>query len=46
MGQLAEGSKKKWLRVDDIDNRELLTDLFIAIYNELPVSVPRKKNNL
>lgn len=33
---ISEGGKKKLLRVDDIDNRELLTELFTAMYDELP----------
>ncbi len=40
---MAEGGRKKLLRVDDIDNRELLTDLFIAIYDELPVPKSKKR---
>ena len=31
-----EGGRKKLLRVDDVDNREFLTNLFIAMYDELP----------
>lgn len=42
---MTDGGRKKLLRVDDIDNRELLTDLFIAIYDELPVPKPKKRNN-
>lgn len=38
---ISEGGKKKLLRVDDVDNRELLTDLFVAVYDELPA--PRLK---
>ncbi len=30
-----EGGKKKLLRVDGVDNKELLTKLFIAMYDEL-----------
>ncbi len=40
---MTEGGRKKLLRVDDIDNRELLTNLFIAIYDELPVPKPKKR---
>lgn len=42
---MTEGGRKKLLRVDDVDNRELLTDLFIAIYDELPEPKIRKKKN-
>lgn len=42
---ISEGGRKKLLRVDDIDNRELLTDLFIAIYEELPEPKSKKKKN-
>ena len=31
-----DGGRKKLLRVDDVDNREFLTNLFIAMYDELP----------
>lgn len=40
---ISEGGRKKLLRVDDIDNRELLTNLFMAMYDELPESKPKKK---
>ena len=40
---ISEGGRKKLLRVDDVDNRELLTDLFIAMYDELPEAKPKKK---
>lgn len=40
---MSEGGRKKLLRVDDIDNRELLTNLFLAIYDELPESKQKKK---
>ena len=40
---ISEGGRKKLLRVDDIDNRELLTNLFMTMYNELPESKPEKK---
>lgn len=33
---LYDGAKKKFLRVDDVDNREFLTALFLAMYDELP----------
>ena len=38
-----EGGKKKMLRVDDVDNRELLTKLFEAMYDELPEQKVKKK---
>ena len=40
---ISEGGRKKLLRVDDVDNRELLTDLFIAMYDELPEPKNKKK---
>ncbi len=40
---MAEGGRNKLLRVDDIDNRELLTDLFIAIQDELRVPKAKKR---
>lgn len=40
---ISEGGKKKLLRVDNVDDRELLTDLFIAMYDELPEPKPKKK---
>lgn len=43
---MSEGGRKKLLRVDDIDNRELLTNLFLAIYDELPEPKPKKKKKL
>ncbi len=39
-----EGGRKKLLRVDDIDNRELLTNLFLKMYDELPEPKPKKKS--
>ncbi|MGN1117871.1 MAG: TfoX/Sxy family protein [Acutalibacteraceae bacterium] len=40
---MVEGGRKKLLRVDDVENRELLTELLIAIYDELPDA---KKNEI
>ena len=37
---IREGGRKKLLRVDD---KELLTELFTAMYDELPEPKPRKK---
>ena len=42
---ISEGGKKKLLRVDDVDNREFLTDLFNAMYDELPEPKPKKAKN-
>lgn len=42
---ISEGGRKKLLRVDDVDNRELLTDLFIAMYDELPEPKPKKRKS-
>ena len=41
-----EGGKKKLLRVDGVDNKELLTKLFTAMYDELPEPKPKKKKEL
>lgn len=40
---MAEGGRKKLLRVDDVENRELLTELLIAIYDELPDAKKKMK---
>ena len=37
-----EGAKEMLL-VEDVDNRAYLTDLFIAMYEELPTPKPKKK---
>lgn len=37
-----EGTKEMLL-VDEVDNKELLTGLFHAMYEELPVPTPKKK---
>ncbi|MCH5314704.1 MAG: TfoX/Sxy family protein [Eubacterium sp.] len=42
---ISEGGRKKLLRVDDVDNREFLTDLFIAMYEELPEPKPKKRKS-
>lgn len=39
-----EGAKEMLL-VDEVDNKEFLTKLFNAMYNELPPPKPKKKNN-
>lgn len=33
---IREGGRKKLLRVEDVDNREFLTNLVLAMYDELP----------
>ena len=38
-----EGAKEMLL-VDEVDNREFLTDLFNAMYEELPAPKPKKRN--
>ncbi len=42
-----EGAKEMLL-VDEVDNKEFLTGLFYAMYDELPAPKPKKKeiNNL
>lgn len=42
---MTDGGRKKLLRFDDVDNRELLIDLFVSIYEELPKPKARKKKN-
>lgn len=37
-----EGAKEMLL-VDEVDNKEFLTGLFSAMYEELPVPKPKKK---
>ena len=39
-----EGAKEM-LRVDEVDNKEFLTKLFLAMYDELPSPKPKRKNN-
>ena len=34
--------QKRWL-VDEVDNKEFLTGLFHAMYDELPAPKPKKK---
>ncbi len=34
---------KEMLLVDDVDNKEFLTDLFNSMYDELPAPKPKKK---
>lgn len=40
---ISEGGRKKLLRVDNVDDREFLTALFMAMYDELPEPKPKKK---
>ena len=40
---ISEGGKRKLLRVDNVDDREFLTQLFIAMYEELPQPKPKTK---
>ncbi|MGN0447884.1 MAG: TfoX/Sxy family protein [Acutalibacteraceae bacterium] len=40
---IAEGGKKKLLRVDDVDNKEFLCNLFLSMYDELPAPKKKKK---
>ena len=40
---ISEDDKKNLIRVDDVDNSELLMSLFIAIYDELPFPKQKKK---
>jgi len=43
---MIEGGRKKLLRVDDVDNKELLVKLFESIYDELPAPKSKKKKEL
>ena len=36
---------KEMLLVDEVDSKEFLTDLFEAMYNELPLPKQKRKNN-
>lgn len=36
---------KEMLFVDEVDSKEFLTKLFEAMYDELPLPKPRRKNN-
>mgnify|MGYP002797374123 FL=1 len=35
---ISQGGRKKLLRIDNVDDRDFLTDLFNAIYDALPFS--------
>ena len=35
---------KDMVLIEDIDNREFLTELFVAMYDELPMPKPKKNN--
>ncbi len=37
-----QGGRKKLLRVDNVDDRDFLTDLFNVIYDELPFPKSKK----
>lgn len=39
-----EGAKEMLL-VDEVDSKEFLTELFEAMYNELPLPKQKRKNN-
>ena len=43
--ELPYDGAKEMLLVDDVDNKEFLTDLFNSMYDELPAPKPRKRNN-
>ena len=40
--ELPYDGAKEMLLVDDVDNRDFLTGLFHAMYDELPASKPKK----
>ena len=42
--ELPYDGAKEMLLVDDIDNREFLSKLFLAMYDELPVPKQKKKS--
>lgn len=39
---ISEGGRKKLLRVDNIDDRDFLAQLFHSMYEELPFPKPKK----
>ena len=41
--ELPYDGAKEMLLVDDVDNKEFLTDLFSSMYDELPAPKPKKK---
>ena len=41
--ELPYDGAKEMLLVDDVDNKEFLTNLFNSMYNELPAPKPKKK---
>lgn len=41
--ELPYDGAKEMLLVEDVDNKEFLTDLFNAMYDELPAPKPKKK---
>ena len=41
--ELPYDGAKEMLLVDDVDNKEYLTDLFNSMYDELPAPKPKKK---
>lgn len=38
-----EGATKEMLLVEDVDNKEFLTNLFVSMYDELPFPKPKRK---
>ncbi|MDE8707202.1 hypothetical protein PZH31_16670, partial [[Ruminococcus] torques] len=42
-GELPYEGAKEMLLVDEVDNKEFLTGLFHAMYDELPTPKPKKK---
>lgn len=41
--ELSYDGANEMLLVDDVDNKEFLTDLFNSMYDELPALKPKKK---
>ena len=45
ISELPYEGAKEMLLVDEVDSKEFLTDLFEAMYNELPLPKQKRKNN-
>ena len=43
--ELPHDGAKEMLLVDDVDNKDFLTGLFDAMYDELPIPKPKKMKN-
>ena len=43
LGGLYEGAKKKYFLIENVDDREYLTDLAVRTYRELPEIPPKRR---